>query len=58
MDWRQLIQTLDRGSYDVGGFVRRLREIGYTGPVGLQGYNLQGDQKENLRRSLAAWRKF
>lgn len=58
MDWRQLIQTLDRGSYDVGGFVRRLREIGYTGPVGLQGYNLQGDPKENLRRSLAAWRKF
>ena len=57
-DWNQLIQTLDRGSYDVGAFLRQLRAIGYTGPVGLQCYNLKGDQKENLRRSIAAWRKF
>jgi sugar phosphate isomerase/epimerase len=57
-DWNQLIQTLDRGSYDVDAFVRQLRAIGYTGPVGLQCYNLKGDQKENLQRSIAAWRKF
>ena len=53
-----LIQTLDRGSYDVGAFVRQLRAMGYTAPVGLQCYNLKGDQKENLRRSLAAWRQL
>jgi hypothetical protein len=57
-DWNQLIQTLDQGSYDVAGFVRQLREIGYTGPVGLQCYNLKGDSKDNLTRSMAAWRKF
>jgi arylsulfatase A-like enzyme/sugar phosphate isomerase/epimerase len=57
-DWNQLIQTLDRGSYNVGGFVRQLRAIGYKGPVGLQGYNLKGDQKENLQRSMAAWRRI
>ena len=57
-DWNQLIQTLDQGSYDVAGFVRQLREIGYTGPVGLQCYNLKGEPKENLARSMAAWRKF
>lgn len=57
-DWDQLIQTLDCGSYDVGALVRRLREIGYSGPVGLQCYNLKGDPKENLQRSIATWRKF
>ena len=57
-DWNQLIQTLDRGSYDVGAFMRRLREIGYTGPVGLQCYNLKGDPKENLQRSMTAWKKI
>jgi sugar phosphate isomerase/epimerase len=57
-DWNQLIQTLDRGSYDVGAFVRQLHQLGYHGPVGLQCYNVKGDQKENLQRSIAAWRKF
>ena len=57
-DWNQLIQTLDQGSYDVAGFVRQLREIGYAGPVGLQCFNLKGDPKDNLTRSMAAWRKL
>lgn len=57
-DWNQLIQTLDRGSYDVAGFLRTLRGLGYTGPVGLQCYNVKGDQKDNLQRSMAAWRKM
>jgi sugar phosphate isomerase/epimerase len=58
MDWNQLIQTLDQGSYDAGAVLRQLREIGYTGPVGLQCYNLKGDQKDNLQRSMAAWRRL
>lgn len=57
-DWSRLIQTLDRGSYDVAGFLRTLRGLGYAGPVGLQCYNIKGDQKDNLRRSMAAWRKM
>lgn len=57
-DWDQLIQTLDRGSYDVAGFLRQLQGIGYAGPVGLQCYNLKGDPKDNLARSMAAWREF
>jgi sugar phosphate isomerase/epimerase len=57
-DWNQLIQTLDRGSYDVAGFVRTLRSLPYTGPVGLQCYNLKGDPQENLKRSITAWRKI
>lgn len=57
-DWNQLIQTLDRGSYDVAGFVRTLRSLHYTGPVGLQCYNLKGDPQENLKCSITAWRKI
>lgn len=57
-DWNQLIQTLDRGSYDVAGFMRTLRTVGYTGPVGLQCYNLTGDPVDNLQRSMKAWRSM
>jgi sugar phosphate isomerase/epimerase len=56
MDWDRLIQPMDRGSYDVGALVRRLRALGYSGPVGLQGYNVKGDRAENLARSIQAWR--
>jgi sugar phosphate isomerase/epimerase len=56
--WDRLIQPLDAGSYDVYGFVSRLRHLGYTGPIGLQGYGIQGDARQNLARSLAAWGEF
>jgi sugar phosphate isomerase/epimerase len=55
-DWSQLIQTLDRGEFDVPAFVRHLRRLGYRGPVGLQAYRVAGDLEENLRRSMGAWR--
>jgi sugar phosphate isomerase/epimerase len=57
-EWRRLIQTLDRGSFDVGALLRQLRAAGYTGPIGLQGYGLSGDRRDNLRVSLSAWRKL
>lgn len=55
--WDRLIQTLDRGSYDVGIVLRTLKRLGYEGPIGLQGYGLGGDRRENLARSIAAWKK-
>jgi sugar phosphate isomerase/epimerase len=58
LGWDRLIQPLDAGSYDVFGFVSRLRQLGYPGPIGLQGYGLKGDARQNLARSLAAWREF
>ena len=57
-EWRRLIQTLDRGSFDTTALLRKLREIGYTGPVGLQGYGIGGDRRENLAASMNAWRKL
>jgi sugar phosphate isomerase/epimerase len=57
MGWDRLIQPLGQGSYDVAGFVRRLQEeVKWSGPVGLQAYGVKGDQRENLRRSITAWR--
>ena len=35
-----------------------LDRAGYRGPIGLQCYNLKGDTETNLRRSIAAWRRF
>jgi sugar phosphate isomerase/epimerase len=57
-DWDRLIQPLDRGSYDVRGFVEAVRKLGFTGPFGLQCYNVPGDREENLRRSMQAWKSF
>jgi sugar phosphate isomerase/epimerase len=50
------IQPLDQGSYDLEPFLRSLRRLGYTGPIGLQCYGIEGDFRENLERSMTAWR--
>ncbi|UCC96583.1 MAG: DUF1080 domain-containing protein [Phycisphaerales bacterium] len=57
-DWKQLIQTLDRGSFDMRRFLKTLRASGYTGPVGFQGYGIGGDAHENLERTMDAWLKL
>ena len=54
--WAQLIQTLDRGTFDNARLLATLREVGYTGPIGLQGYGIKGDVRDNLSRSMHAWR--
>jgi sugar phosphate isomerase/epimerase len=58
MSWDRLIQPLSAGNYDLGAFLRTLRTVGYTGPVGFQGYNIKGEPRDILTRSIAAWRKF
>ena len=57
-DWKQLIQTLDRGSFDMSGFLKTLADAGYTGPIGLQGYGIGGDTYDNLKRSMNEWRRI
>jgi sugar phosphate isomerase/epimerase len=57
MGWNRLIQTLDRGTFDVTPVLRTLKEGGYKGPIGLQCYAIPGDITENLGRSIKAWRK-
>jgi sugar phosphate isomerase/epimerase len=57
-DWSRLIQPLDRGAFDVKAFVATLRDLGYSGPIGLQCYGIKGDPADNLSRSMQAWRSF
>jgi sugar phosphate isomerase/epimerase len=52
----RFIQPLDQGTYDVGPVLRQLREVGFTGPVGLQCFNLKGDPRSVLAGSMKAWR--
>ncbi len=58
MPWSRLIQTLDRGTFDVGRLLRMLESKGYEGPVGLQCYAIKGDVRDNLKRSKQAWDKL
>ncbi len=57
-DWSTLIQTLDRGTFDIFNFLKTLKESGYTGPVGFQGYGIKGDAHDNLKRTMEAWRRL
>jgi sugar phosphate isomerase/epimerase len=58
MDWDRLIQTLDRGSFDIVRVLKQLDRVKYQGPIGLQCYNVPGDPRDNLKRSIEAWRKL
>jgi sugar phosphate isomerase/epimerase len=57
-DWKTLIQTLDRGTFNMRRFLRTLNNSGYTGPIGFQGYGIGGDAHDNLKRTIDAWRKL
>ncbi len=56
--WDRYIQPLDKGSFDVGKFLKTLQDLGYRGPIGLQCYGIGGDTREHLARSQAAWKKL
>ena len=56
--WSKYIQPLGRGSFDVGQFLGTLRKLGYTGPVGLQCYGIEGDTQEHLAVSMEAWKRL
>ncbi len=56
--WSQLIQPLDKGSYDAGIVLAKLNSLGYKGPVGLQCYSIKGAPKSHLPGSMAAWHKL
>ena len=56
--WDHYIQPLDRGSFDVGGLLETLKELGYKGPIGLQCFGIGGDAREHLARSMTAWQKL
>ncbi len=57
-DWKTLIQTLDRGTFDMQRFLKTLYDAGFSGPIGFQGYGIGGDARDNLKRTMNAWREL
>ncbi len=55
-DWGHLIQPLGSGNFDTAHLLAKLKDIGFTGPIGLQHYGIPGDARTNLQRSMDAWR--
>jgi len=56
--WKELIQPLDRGTYDVAPLLRLLRQMNYGGPIGLQHYGIGGNAADNLKHSMDGWNKL
>lgn len=56
--WARYIQPLDKGSFNVGLFLKTLKDLGYKGPIGLQCYGIGGDAREHLARSFSAWQRL
>ena len=56
--WGHYIQPLGRGSFDMLAFLKTLHQLGYTGPIGLQCYGIQGDERDTLAESMKAWRGY
>ena len=57
-NWTRLIQPLNKGSYDVGIVLRKLKEIGFAGSIGFQGYGINGDARSILEPTMAEWQRF
>lgn len=56
--WKELIQPLGQGSYDVGNLLATLRDLHFTGPIAIQGYGITLDRTVLLEQSMAAWKKL
>jgi len=52
------IVALDEGDYDVLGFLRTLKKVGYRGAVGLQCYSVKGPSEVHLKKSIEKWREW
>lgn len=53
--WGELIKPLGQGGFPVGQLLRKLREAGYRGPIGLQCYRIAGEPRQLLAESMSAW---
>lgn len=56
--WDRLIQPLGKGDFDVYGYLKKAKAVGFRGPVGLQCYGLKGDPLVFLTQSATAWKEY
>ncbi|MCP4450533.1 MAG: DUF1080 domain-containing protein [Planctomycetes bacterium] len=55
MNWNRLIQPLDQGTFDMYSLVKVLDDLNYSGPIGLQCYNIKAEPEDHLAASKRAW---
>ena len=58
MGWDRMVQPLGKGSYDVYHVLQILKDLGYTNPIGLQCYSIEGKAEEFLMYSTTSWRGY
>ena len=56
--WKQLIQPLGQGTYDNAAILKKLRAIGFAGPVGFQGYGIALPSEQIVTETMAGWKKL
>ena len=56
--WNSLIQPLGWGTFDNLIILKTLKEMNFSGPVGLQCYNIKGDKYEILESSMKFWKEI
>jgi len=54
----QGILPLGEGNYDVRSFLKTFHKMGFSGPIGLQGYGIGGDIHAKLAASLEEWKRY
>jgi len=55
-EWNALIQPLNQGDFPQKRLFATLQLLNFQGPVALQCYGVKGDKKDNLEKSMTAWR--
>jgi len=58
MEWDRLNQPLGNGTFNVLNVLRILKTNNYTGPIGLQCYNIPGEPADFLKISMETWKKY
>lgn len=54
--WGQLIQPLDRGTFDPVPLLKQLKQMDYRGAVGLQCFGVRAPSPDHLDRSIRKWK--
>jgi len=56
--WDSLIKPLGEGNYDTYQYLKTFWDMGFTGPVGLQCYNIKQDKTDHLKKSVRTWQSY
>ncbi len=57
-EWKDLIQPLDKGTFQQTRLLGTLKKLNFQGVIGIQCYAVQGDKQANLQRSIKAWKQI